>query len=55
MNNTAVSYDQLLRVHNMQVDTIKELHQENKKLRDEIEELGNKIDMYEDEEWSTSI
>ena len=55
VKDTAVSYDQLLRVHNNQTNTIKELIEDNEKLQDEIEELENRIDMYEDEEWSTSI
>lgn len=55
VKDTAVSYDQLLRVHNNQTNTIEELIEDNEKLRDKIEELENKIDMYEDEEWSTWI
>lgn len=55
VKDTAVSYDQLLRVHNNQTNTIKELIEDNEKLQDEIEELENRIDMYEDEEWNTSI
>lgn len=57
VKNTAVSYDQLLRVHNMQANTIKELHRENAKLQDKIRTLECEAEMYKDEneEWGTTI